>query len=1023
MLPRAPRWHPVALGIWLACLAGCAAIDDLAGQRTAFPVGENTLGEACRVDLAPTDPQFPFLPGSYGVFCGGWEEPSAIIVRVRDSRPAAELAAAGPWHDRLQTLANCPEAQATSMFGGGAAVTLDCRLRVGSWPYNAFVVQAGGQAFLVDGIPVAVPAAVRAIGVLSGRLPRSEADRGASLSDDIATLKARLTDARYSGRHLAAFRDLLRLAQFHNFQGNFALAEASYRKALEIEERVLAGDRGGLAFLFMQIALELSNQQRYDEADALFQAAAGLVSASFEPTDESRLISYLAIDSANRGKGERAMRLASKATNRRIGLVKRDSLELLDAYQPRLPPQSSERLTMASSSPSAGEVTLSRAETARGDVVQSRTVEASMLIRQKQDEKADGLLDDALEILALEPRVPRRWGPQILLLKAQIAEQHGKLDKASEYLMECIEVQQTLFTTSRFEGLAKLALARILEKRGNRPEALKTFKDGFDILSQEGSGIDFDEALPFFLAELDEANKEPDQRQAIHQKMFEVAQMVRGPVTAQTMALTFARLAAADTDAGKQIRDLQDAKRRRYQISEAKARAYADPNTLGYDLEDLERRWGEINKNIIALERGVQAAQPRYNQLVDSQLPAAKVQSVLASDEALVQLLAGETGAIGFLVTASSIQAYRVDATEASLSQAITGRLRKQSRLPIYVNDAHRLYGELFGPIDNDLRPYKHLVVVANGTLLSLPFGVLVTEQPESADGVQANEVAWMARQHAISVAPSVQSFVNLRTSAQPSRASKPFVGFGDALPSKNVDAGLAASRSPSCQQDVSYIAGLPALPGTKEEIRRVAASFGAGSAQFFESDFTEANIKGMKLRKYKTVYFATHGVLPGTLECHPEPFLVTTPPPTIKGDEDGMLTASEVAELRLDADLVVLSACNSAGAGSRTGGESLSGLARAFFYAGSRSVLVTHWRIDDEATVQLMTVMFDAMANQRLPAAEALRKGQLALIETPGNGDWSHPAYWGAFALVGDGLRSTSGTLSAAVSPSVALQ
>ena len=130
---------------------------------------------------------------------------------------------------------------------------------------------------------------------------------------------------------------------------------------------------------------------------------------------------------------------------------------------------------------------------------------------------------------------------------------------------------------------------------------------------------------------------------------------------------------------------------------------------------------------------------------------------------------------------------------------------------------------------------------------------------------------------------------------------------------------------------------------------------------------------------------------------------LLVSPTPDGGPTDDGLLEASEIVNLNLDAELIVLSACNTGGGGGEGGGESLSGLARAFFYAGARSLLVSHWAVDSFATVDLMSGAFEGLAAQGVTTAEALRLSQLTMIR---GGDYSHPYYWGAFTVVGDGGR-----------------
>ncbi|MDH5749676.1 MAG: CHAT domain-containing protein, partial [Rhodospirillales bacterium] len=187
-------------------------------------------------------------------------------------------------------------------------------------------------------------------------------------------------------------------------------------------------------------------------------------------------------------------------------------------------------------------------------------------------------------------------------------------------------------------------------------------------------------------------------------------------------------------------------------------------------------------------------------------------------------------------------------------------------------------------------------------------------------------------------------------------------------------------------------------------EIRQVATAFKAGPDSVFLGEaVSEERLRSLALDQYRTVYFATHGLLPGELRCQSEPALALSPPSAAVSDKalDGMLDAGEIAALKLDADLVVLSACNTGGGGSGPlGGESLSGLARAFFHAGARSLIVSHWQVDSTATTRLMTELFGHLGpNKDGGVPEALRAAQTGLISRP---ETAHPFFWAAFTLVG---------------------
>jgi len=183
-----------------------------------------------------------------------------------------------------------------------------------------------------------------------------------------------------------------------------------------------------------------------------------------------------------------------------------------------------------------------------------------------------------------------------------------------------------------------------------------------------------------------------------------------------------------------------------------------------------------------------------------------------------------------------------------------------------------------------------------------------------------------------------------------------------------------------------------------------MAQTLGAGpDSVVLGTAATESKVRSTDLSQYRVIAFATHGLLPGDLQCKAEPALALTPPATSgAGDDDGFLSASEIAQLRLDADFVVLSACNTAASDGRLLGEALSGLTRAFFYAGARGLLVSHWTVASAPTVTLTTGLFTEHARDRaLGRAEALRRAQEALWRQEAT---AHPALWAAFVLVGDG-------------------
>ncbi len=999
---------PIRILLVLAFLAGCQTTANREKASTtvaAFGAGENLLGEPCRVASASIDAEIPEIEGVFELFCGRWEEPSARIVLSANTAPIDQMATRGIWRKSLNTLAVCEAPTSTVVLGDVPALSLECTMRRGGWPYQALVARLENRTYLSEMIPAAAPVVERAIAVLSGRSESAE-DADGDVSAEIAGLEARVDANLYSAGDISGYRDLLRLAQYYNYSGLFPEAEKRYRQALELQQQVLSTNNGGLAFVLMHLALELSNQERFAEADSLFSRAEAVVPYSFDPTDEARLLSYRAIHYANQRRFGRALEFARQATELRIELARDFRPDLFGSTS-----DAAQRAGFMSVSGGAqplpsGLVLVGRAETALGDVVQSKFVEGAMLIKQGNLDDADSALAEALSILEVDPRVPRRWLPQIQWLQAMSAERRGELGAAELLLLQSIAAQSSQSAGSRNQGLTLIALGRVYASQKRTTEAFDAFHQGFEFIREQRGGLGLREALPYFRLALAEAERKADDRQRLFTEMFSVGQLVRESATAQTIALAAARLSASDKEIGSVIRDLQDARRRRDILKLSLVRARTDPAILAPQLEALEVQADAAIEEVADLETQVQSAAPRYNQLVDAPVTLDQVADALGSDEALWQILVGEDASVGFFIDGDGVEAYLIDLGELEVREFVA-QLRSPFDTiigaPFDIPRSHDLFVQLLGPVSERLANAKHLITVPSGPLISLPFGVLVVEPQEVVLSDDYSQVAWLARRQAMTLAPSVQSFINLRTTVQPSRAPKKMIGFGDFLPKRDAEAILARRGLPeACREEIIAVANMPPLPNTATELQSVAASLGlAESEVVLGNDFSEKAVKEADLASYKIIYFATHALLPFNFRCWPEPMLVTSSSADSDSEDDGLLVSSEILELNLDADLVVLSACNTGGPGGETSGESLSGLARAFFYAGARSLMVTHWQIPDAPTVALMTKVFDGLAAGNLSAAEAMRRGQIAMIEEQ---RFSHPLNWAAFSVIGDG-------------------
>jgi CHAT domain-containing protein/Tfp pilus assembly protein PilF len=374
--------------------------------------------------------------------------------------------------------------------------------------------------------------------------------------------------------------------------------------------------------------------------------------------------------------------------------------------------------------------------------------------------------------------------------------------------------------------------------------------------------------------------------------------------------------------------------------------------------------------------------------------------------------------------------------------EQLGGTLSWRNFLPFDLSLAHELYQALFGQVA-DLIQNNHLLIVPSGPLTSLPFQVLVTEKPDKAipDTIEDYATAaWFAKTNAVTILPSVASLAALRRHAKGIRAPNPYIGFGNPLltgafgvdhrawsaqrcSDVSIESAAQVTNAATQQRGVSdffrgsaanltAVRSLSPLPETAKELCDVGHSLGAKDDVIMLGEkATETVIKAMSsdgsLAKARVVHLATHGLIAGELKGLAEPALVLTPPadgtaPRALESDDGLLTSSEVAQLYLNADWVVLSACNTA-AGEGGNAEALSGLARAFFFAGARALLVSHWQVNSDAAVKLATRTFSALEQgPSIGRAEGLRRAMLATISEGGRS--AHPAYWAPFVVVGEG-------------------
>lgn len=424
---------------------------------------------------------------------------------------------------------------------------------------------------------------------------------------------------------------------------------------------------------------------------------------------------------------------------------------------------------------------------------------------------------------------------------------------------------------------------------------------------------------------------------------------------------------------------------------------------------------------------------PDYVALADPKpLAVAEVQALLRGDEALVAILVGSAKSFVWALTRERAEWAEIDAGAQALAEHVAalrigldplaqqdaeGSTGSQAGVVPTFDPAraHALYRLVLAPVAATFADKRHLIVVPTGPLTSLPLQVLVTAPPAPGRAlpVALRDAAWLIKTHALSVLPSVQSLSSLRKLASGTAGARPFFGMGDPVlegpdpaDRQRGRAKRAAGTRPASfyrngLADVRAVRELTPLPDTAEELRTIAKVLGAPEdAVSLREAASETRVKSAPLSEYRVVHFATHGLVAGDLSGLAEPALVLTPPQVPTEADDGLLTASEIATLSLNADWVVLSACNTAAGSGGEGAEALSGLARAFFYAGARALLVSHWAVYSTAATELTTKTFATLAaSPGIGRSEAFRRAMLDLIAAG-----KPPAYWAPFVVVGEG-------------------
>ena len=866
-----------------------------------------------------------------------------------------------------------------------------------------------------------------------------------SLENNYSNLISTARQANYLNRLSWEVNFEATRARYFLVEGRFLESERSLRKALSINQQILDGikDRGKdsldnevriaqdattnvrgfytqRVFLMNDMARSFLGQRRLVDAEYWSREATLLAITQFGPNSgrTSQVLMTLARVVAEQGRnaeavllGNAALKVAQQSTNYPGSIL----------------------------------------------IAGARKTLASALVADGKYAQADKVFSEMVEGVKGDPEIAARYSSQDLDWALALI----KTGKASQAVTMTSDMLSK--SGSRMEkGTTRLAMltafnAAALQASGQSAQSLVEFKQSVPILVSQArndtenatESIRQTQRMTFileeYLASLAQQTK-TDSSGVAAAEAFQIADLARGSGVQRALTSSAARSNISDPQLASLARREQDLQQRINTLSElltgllsappdqqlpvVQARIRTDITTFKSQREDLKK---EIERKF-----------PDYAELIDPK-PASveRIQKALKPDEVLVSWYFGDNVGYVWAITKDkpaqfsqlSIGRTQMAKEVAQLRKALDPGVATIDEIPAFdVTLANQLYQQVLAPVQSSFIGKKVMLTVPHAELGQLPLSLLVTKQTAqppkggATPFVGYKAVPWLTRDIAVAQLPSVTALTALRSLPPGNASRKNFIGFGDpyfssqqeqqatktAKPTQLATRGVPLNlRSAPKTAGVSSaeLALLPRLPDTSLELEEIGKAIGAGDGDIFlHQQASVKQVMSMDLSNRKVVMFATHGLVPGELNGLTQPALALSSPDVTGDKDDGLLTMDKVLTLKLDADWVVLSACNTA-SGEGAGSEAVSGLGRAFFFAGAKALLVSNWPVDSVASRTMMTDLFkNQQKSQGTSKAELLRQAMLNQIDQGGMKEganmkyaYAHPLFWAPFVVVGD--------------------
>jgi CHAT domain-containing protein/lipopolysaccharide biosynthesis regulator YciM len=837
--------------------------------------------------------------------------------------------------------------------------------------------------------------------------------------DDVEAASKRalaIREGKLGPNHSDVAASLNNLAHLYARLGRYAEADRLFQRSMEIWEKALGPKHPHLATALLNLASVYAEEERLDDAEALYKRALGIREAVFgaNHSDVATVLNNLAQIYETQGRYNDVETYSKRA----LAIVTK---------------------TLGPSNPDTAKVIRKLGVAYDG---QGRYADADAQFKQ------------AIDVFTKAFGPNHRFLATVLISQGHMYEHQRRYDEADKVYKRALAINEKARGASHPEAARVLNDLALVSIARNDPASAVAYsrKATAAILAHatpgetggrqalETGGL-IEQRSSFFvnhiasLAAASRASTEP--ASALAREAFESAQWANQSSAAAAIQQLSPRFGARNDALAALVRRDQDLSAYARDRDRALVDALSRPEgqSTAAQIDSIRKQIADTERKLTATRAQLEKEFPEYAALSNPKpMKVEEAQKLLGAYEALVFLVMGERESYVFALTRDGFDWRTIPSGRDDITAKVAAfrrGLELDSMQLFDLNVANELFALLLGPVDALVKDKGHLLVVPSGALTALPFHLLVTEKPAAApqnkdrptaEGAAAHrDAAWLIKRQAVSVLPSVASLQALRAPARADQGGKPIIGFGDPVfglrPAPGSEPKTGRSRGKArAYSDYWRGAGLdrnmlmnalPQLPDTADELKAIGQALGASAGDILLGpDATVTAVKRAPLANYRIVYFATHGLVAGDVKGVAEPSLALTLPAKPTEDDDGLLKASEVAQLKLNADWVVLSACNTI-AGDKPGAEALSGLARAFFYAGARALLVSHWAVASDAATRLTTTAFATLTTDpSLGRAEAMRRTMLAFLNDKSSVENAYPAVWGPFAVIGEGSR-----------------